>query len=169
MGTQLGKSPAWSWDGALIRTHRWKGKGPSCTHANLQIHCRSAFPETGIGGVQNYLENVTSILSIFPNAQLINLKYIEKERVLNWESKELNILCEHSSPLASFLCASPFTHSSLVSSISKRTRRYHWVLAVSWQLMVRLWPLFYGRNCMPHAESPGSLPWSHPREPSALI
>lgn len=167
---QLGKAPArrlgWWFN---QDTHRWKGKGPSCTHANLQMHCRFAFPETGIGGVQKYLVDARSILSIFPRARLINLKYMEKDRVLNWESKELNILCQHNSHLASFLCASPFTHSSLMSSISKRMRRYHWVCSMSWQQMVRLRPAFYGRNFMPHAESPGSLPWSHAREHSALI
>lgn len=61
------------------------------------------------------------MLPIFPKAQLNNLKYM-KDRVLNWVSRQLTIWCQHSPRLASFLCASPLTNLSLVSSLSERMR-----------------------------------------------
>lgn len=79
------------------------------------------FQELCVGGTQKYLENVRFILPIFPKAQLNMLKYM-KDRVLNWVSRQLNIWCQHSPQLASFLCASPFTNLSLVFPISERMR-----------------------------------------------
>lgn len=141
-------------------TNRWRGNGPSCAYANLQMHCSFAFPEMDIGEVQKYLENVRSILSKFPNARFINLKYMEKGRVWAENQKSWIFYASTAHHLLLFLCKPihPFTRSSPVASISERMRRYHWVCAVSWQQMVSLWLAFCGRNCMPCAESPGSLP-----------